>query len=133
MKDRFLFLLFTIFFIHTSYCQTYEKCGTMYADSVLRANTPGMPSLNDFEQWLQNEIANYIQNNQNNARGRQVYTIPVIVHVIHNGEPVGSGRNISQVQVYSQIDVLNEDFRRLNADAANTLAQFRPVAADIEI
>jgi hypothetical protein len=41
-----------------------------------------------------------------------LYRIPVVVHVVHNGEPVGSGPNISEAQVQSQIDVLNEDFRR---------------------
>lgn len=33
-------------------------------------------------------------------------------------------------QIQSQIDVLNEDFRRLNADAANTPSAFTPVASD---
>lgn len=33
-------------------------------------------------------------------------------------------------QIQSQIDVLNEDFRRLNADRVNTPAPFLPVAAD---
>ncbi|WP_281616381.1 M43 family zinc metalloprotease [Flammeovirga sp. SubArs3] len=42
-----------------------------------------------------------------------VYYIPVIVHVIHNGEEVGDGANIDSTQVYSQLRVLNEDFRRL--------------------
>lgn len=42
----------------------------------------------------------------------EVIRIPVVVHVIHNGEPVGTGSNISYEQVVSQIDVLNEDFRR---------------------
>ena len=41
-----------------------------------------------------------------------IIRIPVVVHVIHNGEPVGTGPNISQAQVQSQIEVLNEDFRR---------------------
>ena len=41
-----------------------------------------------------------------------VMRIPVVVHVVHNGEPVGTGPNISRAQVVSQIDVLNEDFRR---------------------
>jgi hypothetical protein len=35
--------------------------------------------------------------------------------------------------VQSQIDVLNEDFRRLNADAVNTPSLFQSVAADAEI
>ncbi len=42
-----------------------------------------------------------------------VYKIPVIVHVVHNGEPVGSGTNISQAQVMSQLDALNEDYRKV--------------------
>jgi len=35
--------------------------------------------------------------------------------------------------VQSQIDVLNEDFRRLNTDAVNTPSAFQSVAADTEI
>lgn len=42
----------------------------------------------------------------------QVYTIPIVVHVIHNGEPVGAGSNLSVERIQSQIRVLNEDFRR---------------------
>ena len=38
--------------------------------------------------------------------------IPVVVHIIHNGEPIGTGANINYAQVVSQIEVLNEDFRR---------------------
>lgn len=57
----------------------------------------------------------------------------MIVHVIHNGEAVGVGRNISDAQIQSQIDVLNEDFRRLNADRVNTPAHFAGVAADVGI
>ncbi len=41
-----------------------------------------------------------------------IYRIPVVVHVVHNGEQVGDGPNISEAQVQSQIEVLNEDFRR---------------------
>ena len=43
------------------------------------------------------------------------------------------GSNISDQQITSQIDVLNEDFRRMNADASNTPLSFQPVASDIEI
>ncbi len=41
-----------------------------------------------------------------------IIRIPVVVHIIHDGEPVGTGANISYEQVVSQIEVLNEDFRR---------------------
>ena len=41
-----------------------------------------------------------------------ILRIPVVVHVVHNGEAVGTGPNLRYAQVASQIEVLNEDFRR---------------------
>ncbi|MEN7549654.1 PKD domain-containing protein [Rapidithrix thailandica] len=67
------------------------------------------------------------------AQGEEVYQIPIIVHIVHNGEAVGEGTNISAAQVYSQFDVLNEDFRRKNADATQTPDEFKAVAADARI
>ena len=61
---------------------------------------------------------------------RPVITIPVVVHVIHKGEPVGTGTNISDAQIQSQIDVLNQDFRRLNSDILFSPAPFRGSSAD---
>jgi hypothetical protein len=58
-------------------------------------------------------------------------TLPVIVHVIHNGEAVGTGRNLSQAQVNSQFDVLNEDYRMQNVDLVNTPGVFMPYVADM--
>ncbi|MCL4109532.1 UNVERIFIED_CONTAM: hypothetical protein GTU68_038927 [Idotea baltica] len=52
-------------------------------------------------------------------------TIPVVVHVVYNTEE----ENISDAQIQSQLDVLNEDFRRLNSDADNLWSQ----ASDTEI
>jgi hypothetical protein len=33
----------------------------------------------------------------------------VVVHIIHKGEPIGTGTNISIAQIQSQIDALNQD------------------------
>jgi PKD repeat protein len=38
------------------------------------------------------------------------YTIPVIFHIIYGTEAVGSGHNVSQAQVNSQIPILNADY-----------------------
>ena len=73
---------------------------------------------------FQRIIANQPENSNNS-----IITIPVVVHVVY----YNSTENISTAQIQSQIDVLNEDFRRLNADAVNTPAGFQPVAADSEI
>lgn len=62
---------------------------------------------------------------------RPVVTIPVVVHVIHApGEAVGTGSNISDLQIQSQIDVLNEDYRRLNTNINATPAAFRGLSDD---
>jgi hypothetical protein len=65
---------------------------------------------------------------EGNAAARQsnlIYTIPVVVHVVWRT----SGQNISDQQIQSQIEALNEDFARLNADTGNTPSVFRAAAA----
>ncbi|HEX8332006.1 MAG TPA: M43 family zinc metalloprotease [Segetibacter sp.] len=65
-------------------------------------------------------------------RATTVYNIPVIVHVIHSGEAVGTGKNISAAQIQSQISVLNEDFRNLNADKSSIPLAFQANQADVQ-
>lgn len=38
--------------------------------------------------------------------------IPVVVHIIHNGEAIGEGYNLSEERILGQIEILNQDFRR---------------------
>jgi len=58
-----------------------------------------------------------------------VIKIPVVVHVLYNA----SYQNISDAQIKSQLEVLNRDFRRLNADTINVPAVFKHLAADCQI
>lgn len=111
-----------------------RTCGTMEADAELRKKYPELGTLDEFEQWLAPLVQQYKQNIANGTQPEVVYTIPVIIHIIHNSnESVGTGRNISYNHAISQIDVLNEDFRRMNADTVNTPGPFKAVAADCEI
>ncbi|CAN5879244.1 hypothetical protein BH11BAC4_BH11BAC4_12450 [soil metagenome] len=59
----------------------------------------------------------------------EIISIPVVVHLLFNTNE----QNISDEQIKSQLDVLNRDFRRMNTDATNTPAAFRPMAADSRI
>lgn len=47
-------------------------------------------------------------------RTNDIYTLPVVVHVIHNGEAYGVGTNITDEQIVSAIDAMNEDFRHIS-------------------
>lgn len=56
-------------------------------------------------------------------------SVPVVFHVVYN-EPE---QNISDEQIFSQLDILNADFSRTNADAGNTPSYFESVAANAGI
>src|SRR5688572_24713274 len=107
-----------------------EPCATMEQDRMSRARFPQRGTLEEFEMAIQKRI-NEIKLQQKNGKTQAVViSIPIIVHVVHNGEAVGTGTNLSQAQVQSQIEVLNEDFRKLiDTPGYNT----NPVGADIEI
>lgn len=49
-----------------------------------------------------------------------LYTIPVIIHIIHgNGQPVGTYPNLAQGQINSQIQVLNNDYGGIGLNSGN--------------
>lgn len=61
----------------------------------------------------------------------ELIRIPVVVHIIHNSASgTISGSNISDGQVLSQIEVLNEDYRRMPGTAGYNV---NPVGADMQI
>ncbi|MEM6343955.1 MAG: M43 family zinc metalloprotease [Bacteroidota bacterium] len=106
--------------------QYFSRCSAVYMDSIRHAHNPQLPNRQEFERWLKPKM----QAMANATQTREVITIPVIVHIVHDNESVGIGRNISQAQVQSQIDVLNEDFRReLGTAGYNN----HPAGADVEI
>ncbi len=55
--------------------------------------------------------------------------IPVVFHILHNEK----NYNLSVEQIESQIQTLNEDFRRLNASAANTPEPFKYTADSLSL
>lgn len=76
-----------------------------------------------FENWIAQAIARRAQEPQ---AEQTIYTIPIVFHVIYTN----ATENISTTQILSQLQILNEDFARLNVDTINTPVGFRPVAAN---
>ena len=102
-----------------------RNCGTMEHLEFLKSQDPLLEQrMQKNEYSLQQKI-----HNQPESFSSTIITIPVVVHVVYST----STENISTAQVQSQIDVLNEDFRRLNTDAINTPSAFQSLAADSEI
>lgn len=72
------------------------------------------------------------QSNRKTA-SETVYSIPVVIHVIHNGEAIGTGTNISDDQINSAITALNLDFRSTNTDTLAPTHPFYPLQADVKM
>ena len=106
-----------------------RNCGTMLDYNERLDNDA---EFNRNERDLENRIGNYIENLKQGGLSNfrsQVVTIPVVVHVVYNT----SAQNISDAQIQSQIDNLNRDFRRNNADASTIPSAFSGLAADSKI
>lgn len=111
-----------------------EKCAHTLLEAQMEKEMGFFGSKTFFESWIDQKIEDRRLRPQPLARTQEgPRLIPVVVHVIHNGTTVGSGTNIPDSQILEQIRILNEDFRRLNADANRTPAEFLPVAADSNI
>lgn len=109
------------------------RCATTEYEEYLKSKNPNRLSTTEFEQWIAPKITIEKQKIKNTSKGLKqnaVITIPVVVHIIHNGDIIGVDENIFDQQVISQIQVLNEDFRRKTGTPGfNT----NPVGADVEI
>lgn len=81
------------------------------------------------DEQIESITEGYIQQNQHRPNLRAVIKIPVVVHVVWKN----TLENISDAQIQSQIDVLNQDFRKKNTDFKDVPGSFKTVAADCEI
>lgn len=106
------------------------KCVSSEYEEHLQETVKGRATNAEFEAWLAPKVEAVKRSMQSGKSSNTVVTIPVVVHVIHNGDAIGVNENISDARVLSQITVLNQDFRRmLGTPGHNTNA----VGADIEV
>lgn len=94
------------------------RCATTENEERLQLKNPNRMNKNQFENWLSPIIEKQKQNSTTNKTGITIYTIPVVIHIIHNGDAINTSsshtsENISDAQAASQITVLNQDFRKM--------------------
>ncbi|HUR10753.1 MAG TPA: zinc metalloprotease, partial [Flavitalea sp.] len=99
-------------------------------DEMVQLAIKSDPFLEQRMQQLEQFTNKYIRVRQGqlNAPGVTI-TIPVVVHVLYNT----AEENISDAQIQSQIDVLNEDFTLRNSDRSLIPRLFSNVAGDIGV
>jgi hypothetical protein len=124
MKKTITLFLLSFLFVFTAFAQQQRNCKSMENLEYRKQLNPLLEqNMQDIETYTKNKLQE-MQNQQNKIVG-DIITIPVVVHVIYSN----ANENISNAQIMSQMQVLNDDFRRTNADADNTWSQ----AADTQI
>ena len=122
MKKIFTLIIALIALQQSTLAQ--RVCGTTEYQMMLEQEDPSIIQRRDeIEQFTRDYLMNNTQGD------RALVTIPVVVHVVYNT----TAENISDAQIQSQITVLNQDFRRLNADVANTPSAFSSLVGDANI
>lgn len=91
------------------------KCASYEYEQYQRSLLPELGTTQEFENWFAPKVEAYkrMMNNPLSAINEEVITIPVVVHILHNNKDYGIMENITDEQIFSQIQVLNEDFRRM--------------------
>lgn len=126
---NFLFPLSTLFLLQFLFAasvksQEIKRCGTLgYLESQEKIHPGTIQKQKDAsvlaEQWMKDHA----------SETRNVITIPVVVHVVYHT----TAENIPDNQIYSQIDVLNEDFTRRNADTFKTPSVWKSLGDSLDV
>ncbi|MES2627973.1 MAG: M43 family zinc metalloprotease [Bacteroidota bacterium] len=117
-------LFFTSLTLYTATAQDLKYCGTDQAMHELYRQHPELR-----QAFIDNEAILDKAKPSKDKDGNTVYIIPIVFHILHQNGP----ENISDEQVADAVDILNRDMRKLNADTANIIPLFQPLAADIRI
>lgn len=124
MKKLYLFI--AGFALCLPMLQAQQPCGTMqHLDHLKQTN----PYIEKSRAKSEQRVSNWIRENGDKHRSGGIITIPVVVHVVYGN----ATENISDARIFSQFDVLNEDFRKMNADTSNIPAVWDTVMADCDI
>jgi len=107
----------------TTHCASYE------AELEMRERYPEMGTIEEFEARIAPLVEATKLRMQNGERGA-VTKIPVVFHVIHNGESVGVGNNLNATYINAQLEQLNNDYRKITGTSGDNSD---PVGADTEI
>lgn len=107
--------------------QEAEPCGF---DKQLQEQILQDPNFKAYVERFDREFTRKMRENPPVAGERlPVKTIPLVFHIMHVGEAVGTGSNISDAQVESTIEGLNIHFRNLKPNGS----PFHPDGVDAEI
>lgn len=105
------------------------RCESHEYEQELRHEFPELGNQEAFEQFLAPHVERIKRERAEGIR-QAITTIPIVFHVIHNGQAIGATENVSADLIQAQLDQLNNDFRRVSGTSG---FNNDPVGADTEI
>ena len=105
MKKLYVYLLFAIV-VSQSYSQNRPiarwpkspqgnyRCFTDEMDTWRLGQNNSINARSSFEKWMKNQVKRLKDQPTAGRNTPMIYNIPVIFHIIHNGEGAGTGTNI---------------------------------------
>ncbi len=114
----------------SSYAQEIQPCGTYGAREIYLKNVPGYAAkLNAAETAARNEYQAYLEKAKTAKTASVVptYTVPVVFHVLHLGENVGTGTNVSDAALIAALAQVNKDYAKQNSDTTQIDPLFKPL------
>ncbi|MGJ8661260.1 MAG: M43 family zinc metalloprotease [Bacteroidota bacterium] len=128
MKKITFLLALTFFGLGAAFAQSNEKCAAHTLYLKAKQNDPSIALKETAFEVMQ------LNGKQGGIPSKgTVITIPVVFHIIHNGEAIGTGNNVSDAIVMYQLQRINEDFRLMNTDKLEPGDPFYADQADAEI
>jgi hypothetical protein len=128
---RIYFIIGALFFTAIGYqAGAQQVCGSYdYQQTIFHADPFLRSKINEIEAFIKRELPDGTWTNQQRRQHLPLITIPVVVHILYNRPD----ENVTDQQVAAQLRILNECFRRLQADTVNTPKRFQDIAADCDI
>lgn len=123
---RALFIVF--FLLSVVQLSAQKECGTQQYIASIKNAASSLKGIAEAENFIQKRLAR-AGTSSGKLSAEYIVRIPVVVHVVY----YQSSQNISEAHIKAQIDILNRDFRKRNADTASTPQYFKSLAADAQI
>ena len=116
--------LFSLLLGSIVFAQSHKQCGSTIMRNKVLAENP----------HLVQKRADYLLNlaslsDNKSPMDSEIRTIPIVIHIMHTD----GASNLSDAQVFNAIEIINEDFNKLNADTTSIVDAFKDIIADVGI
>src|SRR5690606_5645786 len=117
MRHKIYLLLLAVWFTSQGLFAQHQKhthsngmsCGSDHINEIYFQNNPEVfQKRRAFDREISRLKKNGMIYSAMNLNSQEVYEIPIVVHIIHTGEPIGSLNNPSDQQIFNWVNHANE-------------------------